>query len=468
MPSQKITELSQVASVARTDLILLSTNVASSPTSRAIEAQSLNPYYAEIVTVALEGGDFSTIQGAIDSITDASAAKPYVVRIYPGIYVENVVLKNAVNLQGVGPLGAVVIRNTTGDLLTMGTIGFPVSRVENIRFELNPTGTNTPRVLVATKGVNIFTNCGFIITPTNGYITSIALSGGTSVLRLCDIHYTHAGTGGGPHEIFNISGASTNFHVNNSRCDMDISSTHADDYILFVNDSNTNTEGQVISDIIFEADTSAGFDGHLEFYKLTAATTNNVVKNCYIHLHIDSGGANSLIAAYDVNAGGGAAKITSLNNHVESIGATDIYFAELDGANDALTSSFDDTNTAEIAGSGTYIYSNTVNGNFQALGIQLAMTSKTADYTLTDVDFFIAVDSSSGNIDITLPSAVGRKGRQYEVKKTVEANKVDIETAGVETIDGSANYTLNAQWNAVTVISDGANWFIMSDYLPTS
>ena len=39
----------------------------------------------QTVKVAKSGGDYSTIQGAIDSITDATASKQYVVLIYPGM-----------------------------------------------------------------------------------------------------------------------------------------------------------------------------------------------------------------------------------------------------------------------------------------------------------------------------------------------------------------------------------------------
>lgn len=53
-------------------------------------------------------GDYSTIQGAIDSITDSSSTNTYVVLIMPGIYEEQVILsdKSYIGLVGIQPNGA--------------------------------------------------------------------------------------------------------------------------------------------------------------------------------------------------------------------------------------------------------------------------------------------------------------------------------------------------------------------------
>ena len=59
------------------------------------------PLY-NIVTVAKSGGDYTTIQAAIDSITDASTSNRYLVYVAPGIYSERVTMTAYVDLAGAG------------------------------------------------------------------------------------------------------------------------------------------------------------------------------------------------------------------------------------------------------------------------------------------------------------------------------------------------------------------------------
>lgn len=96
-------------------------------------------HYNNMVTVSSIGGDFTTIQAAIDSITDASASNRYVVRIYPGRYVENVVMKDYVDLMGVSGRKGVEIYGTTGTLLTL-----PANEafVDRIYLNLEPTSSD--------------------------------------------------------------------------------------------------------------------------------------------------------------------------------------------------------------------------------------------------------------------------------------------------------------------------------------
>jgi len=56
--------------------------------------------YQQVVVVAKSGGDFTTIQAALDSIRDASATKRYLVWVAPGVYTERVTMKTYVDIEG--------------------------------------------------------------------------------------------------------------------------------------------------------------------------------------------------------------------------------------------------------------------------------------------------------------------------------------------------------------------------------
>ena len=63
---------------------------------------------ANLVIAAKSGGDFTTVQAAIDSITDASAGNPYTVLVAPGVYTESVVMQPYVSLVGVSQGSAIL------------------------------------------------------------------------------------------------------------------------------------------------------------------------------------------------------------------------------------------------------------------------------------------------------------------------------------------------------------------------
>jgi len=58
--------------------------------------------YAQVFTVALAGGDFTTITAALAACAGASPGNPYLIRVMPGTYAENIICLNYVHMKGSG------------------------------------------------------------------------------------------------------------------------------------------------------------------------------------------------------------------------------------------------------------------------------------------------------------------------------------------------------------------------------
>lgn len=88
-----------------------------------------------------------------------------------------------------------------------------------------------------------------------------------------------------------------------------------------------------------------------------------------------------------------------------------------------------------------------------------AVDSYSGNHTLTTANSIVLVDASSGPVDITLP--IPTVGKVVNIKKTdSSANAVTILPPS-GTIDGAASKTLEAQFDGLTVASDGTNFFII-------
>lgn len=95
----------------------------------------------------------------------------------------------------------------------------------------------------------------------------------------------------------------------------------------------------------------------------------------------------------------------------------------------------------------------TVNGS-----LGLAYVAKTGAYGIGASDY--TIDCTSGTFTVTLPTAASITGRIYVIKNS-GAGVITVATTSSQTIDGSTTYTLNTQYQSITVQSNGSNWIIL-------
>lgn len=86
--------------------------------------------------------------------------------------------------------------------------------------------------------------------------------------------------------------------------------------------------------------------------------------------------------------------------------------------------------------------------------------AKTGSTTLTTTELnSVILVTPAATTTLTLPTAVGIKGKWYKIKKTSTGPVVTLDGAGSETIDGATTMVVfNYEW--VKIVSDGANWFV--------
>ena len=77
--------------------------------------------YQNLVIVAKSGGNFTTITDALNSITEAAADNHYLIYVAPGTYIEQVTMKQYVDIEGAGEL-ATKITSLSRDSENTGTL----------------------------------------------------------------------------------------------------------------------------------------------------------------------------------------------------------------------------------------------------------------------------------------------------------------------------------------------------------
>ena len=90
------------------------------------------------------------------------------------------------------------------------------------------------------------------------------------------------------------------------------------------------------------------------------------------------------------------------------------------------------------------------------------VSSHVLGYTAKASDSTITMNATALALTVALPTAVGISGKKYTIKKTdASVNAVTVDADGSETIDGATTKDLAAQWDYVTIQSNGTNWLIV-------
>ena len=88
-----------------------------------------------------------------------------------------------------------------------------------------------------------------------------------------------------------------------------------------------------------------------------------------------------------------------------------------------------------------------------------------ATHTIVDANYLMHITyTTTGPVVITIPSAQAVLERQITFKDAggnASTNSITIITESSELIDGQVTYVINSNYEAITLYSDGTNWFII-------
>ena len=162
-----------------------------------------------------------------------------------------------------------------------------------------------------------------------------------------------------------------------------------------------------------------------------------------------------LYAAGNITAGG---VLNAASAQVASLSVTGA------GANSLLGTDAGDNVTGIGVGAGLTLSGGTLSLSLlggTALATATSVNTYTSDHVATAQDDTILV--SGAGLTVTLPDAAALgAGRSYVIK-LIAGSTATVAATNSQTIDGSASYTLSAQYKYVTVQSDGAQWWILGN-----
>ena len=348
------------------------------------------------ITVAISGGDYVTIQDAINASSSGDT-----ILIYDGIYTEAVTTKagGSTTLVGMGTMGSVVIQQDTGTCLTVPA--FPaMAFIKNLKLKSSATGNNTSKLFVGSGLMTTFNSVSFDYDIANGYVNDIIdLNSGTYVFSGCKFAFDGTGTAGGDNSFITAAGT-VNFQIMQGFGTLSFAAVGASDKIHFVKDLSSGSNIIRDFDITLEAET-ASFAGSLGFYHSENSDEVELMGNKVVIT--TPSGVSSSTGNYAHLAGSGGGHIHSTANRIEVSGFVSNNFADIEST-ETFYSHFDDiVADAGVSGTGTYYYANSPShGDIQMSGdiIQKVVNITTDHESEADWNFGILSANPSGS-DIT-------------------------------------------------------------------
>jgi hypothetical protein len=84
-----------------------------------------------------------------------------------------------------------------------------------------------------------------------------------------------------------------------------------------------------------------------------------------------------------------------------------------------------------------------------------------SDFSMSENSDVIFLDTTISSVNVYLPTASGKGGKQLTVKFKAGSNSGVLVASGSQTIDGQGQIGIFFTYESVTLISDNSNWFLI-------
>jgi len=143
-----------------------------------------------IITVAKRGGDFSSIKSAVDSITTASVTNQYIIKVGPGVYIEDTILgKPYVTIIGEDVSTVVIEVNATNKHVIEAADSFAVKNItlrgatDANKFAVNTVVPGADSVAITLENIRFGNNYGYVSLVNNGFNVGAVLLNGATITQ---------------------------------------------------------------------------------------------------------------------------------------------------------------------------------------------------------------------------------------------------------------------------------------------
>lgn len=245
-----------------------------------------------VITVSPSGGDFTSIQSALDSITDASFSNRYLVLVGPGTYGEYVTLKSWVSVEGAGP-EATIIAAGGGDLFGFAATvtGADGAVLRGVRIESDGASANYSLGVLADgkplledvhvvalggaiSSTGIYTSGGGSLQLRNAHVDAVGSPAAVGIYNLeSGVHVARS-------QIRGYSGATTSYAIQNA--------APSGDYVVVVESSYLEGASSYLS----------GDDNFVNYIRFSEVAGGSLISNggtdiCHFVIEGSSGSAST-------------------------------------------------------------------------------------------------------------------------------------------------------------------------------